>query len=76
MDKREESTDTIFHERISILKEKGYRGFKINSIRKEWDGVMVTAGNNAGRMVTASGETNEEAYEKLIEKIDQVLEFT
>lgn len=66
--------DNVFHERVSILRDQGYRGFTVNKVQKEWDGVQVTAKNHKGRTVTGSGETNEEAYAKLIEKIDLALE--
>lgn len=72
---QEQDRENVFHERISILKDQGYRGFKINKVEKEWDGVQVTAKNHNGRTVSGSGETNQEAYIKLIEKIDEALEI-
>lgn len=75
MDDRKQSTDTVFHERISYLRKHGYRGFTVSGVRKEWDGLRVTAENNAGRTVSAGGETDVEAYDKLIDIIDEELEI-
>ncbi len=75
MDLQDRDHENVFHERISILKDQGYRGFTINKVQGEWDGVQVTATNGRGRSLTGSGETKEEAYKKLIEKIDQALEI-
>ncbi|MDX1636362.1 MAG: hypothetical protein R3281_00240 [Balneolaceae bacterium] len=71
---QDEEHDNVFHERISIMREKGYRGFSVQATQKKWDGIQVTARNSKGRTVSAFGETDEEAYKKLIDKIDQALE--
>ncbi|MDR8394004.1 hypothetical protein NC796_22815 [Aliifodinibius sp. S!AR15-10] len=74
MPEQEQNRDNVFHERITILHEKGYRGFTISKIRKVWDGIEVTTRNHKGRTVTGRGETKEEACIKVIEGIDQALE--
>lgn len=65
---------SVFHERISVLRDHGYRGFSVSKIRKEWDGVQVTVQNDRGKTVTVSGDTNEEAYKKAIDQIDMILD--
>lgn len=76
MASQDRDRDNIFHERISILRDQGYRGFTVTSVKKEWDGVLVTARNNDGRTLSGAGDTNEEAYENLIDAIDRALEIT
>lgn len=75
MNLQDQDRENVFHERVSILKDQGYRGFTISKIQSEWDGVQVTARNGQGRTVTGSGETKVEAYQKLVEMIDQALEI-
>lgn len=69
---RDESTP--FHERITILKNQGYRGFSITKSESKWDGIEVTATSESGDTLKASGETGEEAYKKLIDQIDFTLD--
>lgn len=71
---QEPDRDNIFHERISILHDQGYRDFTVTKIKKKWDGVEVTVQNSSGQKITASGETNDEAYKKLIDRIDLLLD--
>ena len=71
---KERDRDNVFHERTSILREQGYRGFTVTKVRKEWDGVEVVAQSNSGQQVSATGATNEEAYKNVIDKIDLTLE--
>lgn len=75
MDLPEKFEDEQFRERIAMLRNHGYRGFVITNIRKEWgDGVQVTARNDAGRSVTAGADTNDDAYQKIIDDIDLLLD--
>jgi hypothetical protein len=73
-DNQERNRESIFNERIRILKDKGYRGFKVSRHDRKWDGVLITARSDEGQVVTAFGETNEEAFKKIIDQIDQLLE--
>lgn len=75
MNLQDQDRENVFHERVSILKDQGYRGFTISKIQSKWDGVQVTASNGMGRTLTGSGETKVEAFKKLIEMIDQTLEI-
>lgn len=43
MDLRDQDHKNVFQERISILRDQGYRGFTINKVQGEWDGVQVAA---------------------------------
>lgn len=72
-DKQEKNQENIFHERVAILREEGYRGFGIKETQRKWGGIRVIANNNKGMVLSASGETGEEAYAKLIDKIDWML---
>ncbi len=74
MARQDEGRDTILHERVSMLEKEGYRGFTLNTIKKKWDGVLVTVTNSDGRTFTESGETAEEASKKVIDKIDTLLD--
>ena len=66
--------DNLFHERINVLKDQGYRGFSVASIKGEKGEFNVTASNEKGRKLTANGETKEEAYKKLVDLIDNTLD--
>lgn len=66
--------DPVFHERIHVISEQGYCGFKIIKKSQHWDGVSVTAANNAGKIMTANGSTEKEALKKLIDQIDLALD--
>ncbi|MGF1671356.1 MAG: hypothetical protein ACFCU6_12980 [Balneolaceae bacterium] len=65
---------SALHERINILKKKGYLGFSIVNTDRKWDGCKVTARNDEGKVISAEGESIEEAYKKLIDRIDLVTE--
>jgi len=62
--------DPIFHERIHVLTERGYCGFKIIKKSQHWDGVSITATNHEGKVLSSSGNTEQEALKKLIDQID------
>jgi len=66
--------DSVFHERINMLKDQGYRGFEVSGGHQRAGGVEVTAKNQSGRTLSAQGESMDEAYENMIELIDQVLD--
>lgn len=69
-----EERSPIFHERIKELKDHGYRGFRIIQSKEKWGGLKVSAQNTQGQTVTATGETDEEAFKKLIDEIDYFAE--
>jgi hypothetical protein len=73
-DNQDRHRESIFNERIRILRDKGYRGFRITRHERKWDGVLITARNEHGQVVTAFGDTNEEAFKKIIDQVDQLLE--
>lgn len=64
--------DPVFHERINILKNEAYRGFTIVSEKSKGPEIEVTATNLKGRILSAVGETKEEAFKKLVDLIDTV----
>ncbi|MGM0589580.1 MAG: hypothetical protein ACQETE_14250 [Bacteroidota bacterium] len=76
MTAREEdyNRDAIFNERIKVLRDKGYRGFKITQQKRKWDGLLIKAENDSQITISAHGETDEEALKKLIDQIDEILE--
>lgn len=74
MNGHQEHTDNVLHERTRILNDRGYRGFSVISINQEWQDTRVTVKNSSGKTISASGETKEEAYQNIIEKIDLFLD--
>lgn len=74
MSLKDQDRENIFHERVSILKDQGYRGFSVSKINRKWDGVRVTVENGEGKTLSASGETIEEAYHSVIGSIDRFLD--
>ncbi len=71
---RDHDRETVFHERINKLKKEGYRGFTIASeAGSEWE-IKITATDPAGKVLTSGGETKEEAFNKMIDLIDNVLD--
>lgn len=64
--------ESIFHERVNVLMEQGYLGFKVNKVSgsNETGEFIVGATNHKGVILTAKGETKEEACKKLIDLID------
>lgn len=72
---RDDMSRSVLQERVNLLKNKGYRGFKLVSGRsKSSDIIMVTVKNGKGVQFTSEGETPDEAYENLIERIDMMLD--
>jgi len=67
-------SDPVFHERPEMLSKKGYRGFSVDNATKHWDGIKITASNNKGIKLSASGDTEKETLKKLIDQIDMVLD--
>jgi|AntRauTorckE6833_2_1112554.scaffolds.fasta_scaffold100561_2 aspartate oxidase len=70
----ERDPDAPMHERINLLDTEGYRGFKVTQKKKKWDGIEIDAGNSSNKILSAGGETGEEAYKKLIDLIDLTLD--
>ena len=71
---QEEGRDNIMHERVSLLEREGYRGFRVSTVKKKWDGIQVTVSNSGGRTLAESGETILEAGKKIIDKIDTLMD--
>ncbi len=72
---RDEMNRSVLQERVNLLKDQGYRGFKLVGGRsKSADVVLVTVENGKGVQFTSEGETPDEAYENLIERIDMLLD--
>src|SRR5690625_5764 len=73
-DDRDKDRDYVFHERINILKRRGYRGFNVARESSSPAGeIELTAMSQDGKVLTATGETREEALKKIIDRIDPVL---
>lgn len=66
---------SALQERINILKTKGYRGFRLSkgSQKPEYS-FEVSASNSKDQVLIAVGDTLDEAYENLIERIDITLD--
>ena len=72
---RDDMSRSVLQERLNLLKDQGYRGFKLAGGRpKSPDVVLVTVENGKGVQFTSEGETPDEAYENLIERIDMMLD--
>mgnify|MGYP001179511193 CR=1 FL=1 len=67
-------TESVFHERVNLLKDQGYRGFRVARGQERVGGVQVTVTNQKGRTLSAQGESMDEAYENMIELIDHLLD--
>lgn len=75
MNERAMDRESALQERVNILRTKGYRGFEISgSTQKPKHSVEVGASNKAGVELIAVGDTLDEAYENLIERIDITLD--
>ncbi|MCC5914704.1 MAG: hypothetical protein JJU46_10045 [Balneolaceae bacterium] len=61
-------------EKITLLRDAGYRGYSVTGINQSWNGVSVTANRVEGRELEAFGETLDQAYESLAELIDYTLD--
>lgn len=66
---------SALQERVNILKTGGYRGFRLfkGSQKPEYS-FEVSASNSKGLVLIAVGDTLDEAYENLIERIDVTLD--
>lgn len=60
----------VFHERPHLLSTKGYRGFSIKQRDQHWDGIKITASSKGGKSISATGSTEHEALQNLIDYID------
>jgi len=66
---------SALQERVNILKKKGYRGYRLSrSSQKPEYSFEVSASNSYGSVLIAVGDTLDEAYENLIERIDITLD--
>ena len=66
---------SLLQERVNILKDQGYRGFHLTGGRgKLENAIEVKAENKKGISLMAQGDTVDEAYENLIERIDYWLD--
>ncbi|TVQ66244.1 MAG: hypothetical protein EA360_06375 [Balneolaceae bacterium] len=67
--------ESVIQERVNLLREEGYRGFQLEGGRaKAENSVQVGALDVKGVRLTADGDTLDEAYENLIERIDYLLD--
>lgn len=66
---------SALQERVNIMKTEGYRGFRLSkgSQKPEYS-FEVSASNSKGLRLIAVGDTLDEAYENLIERIDMTLD--
>lgn len=66
---------SALQERVNIMKTTGYRGFRLfKSSQKPEYSYEVSASNRNGLVIIAVGDTLDEAYENLIERIDFTLD--
>lgn len=70
----DEDRGVIFNERIRLLREKTYRGFRVSEIHQDWDGISLTVKNGQGNTLKCSGENQEEALQRAIDAIDQLVD--
>ena len=70
----DEDRGIIFNERIRLLKDGSYRGFHLSEVHQDWDGFSITAKNDAGKVLSTTAETQEEAFQKMIDKIDVIFD--
>ncbi len=75
MNKLKRGSEALLRKHVNVLKTRGYRGFRLsNEIGKLEDTIEVGARSKTGLMLIAIGNTIEEAYENLIERIDDTLD--
>ncbi|HYW35750.1 MAG TPA: hypothetical protein VE868_10120 [Balneolaceae bacterium] len=55
------------------INKEGYGGFTITAVKKLWKRFKVTAKNGKGRTVTATGNSLEEAYQEIVENINNIV---
>ncbi|MCW9705718.1 hypothetical protein [Fodinibius salsisoli] len=67
--------ESVFHERPHLLSTKGYRGFSIKERAQHWDGIKIMASSKGGKSISATGSTEEEALQNLIDYIDLHLDL-
>ena len=70
--KRAPKYDYLTHERINVLSDHGYCGFKISQVKEDPDSgeVTVCTKNNNGNTLTVRGQTITDACKKMIDSID------
>jgi|AntRauTorcE11898_2_1112593.scaffolds.fasta_scaffold07784_4 hypothetical protein len=71
-----ESPDYLVNERINLLLKHGYYGFKVDNVtyNSNRGQVVVEARNSNEKILTAYGETKDEACMQLIDLIDITLD--
>lgn len=75
MDDFTANRESAIQERVNLLKDQGYRGFQLKKgHQKAEEAFEVEATNKKGVRLTSDGDTLDEAYENLIEKIDYTLD--
>jgi hypothetical protein len=75
MDEHLVNRESVIQERVNLLKQMGYRGFHLRkSHQKNAEVFEVEASNAKEVRLEADGNTIDEAYENLIEKIDYTLD--
>lgn len=70
--KRAPKYDYLTHERINILADHGYCGFKISEIKKDPNSgeVTVFTKNDRGISLSVRGQTMTDACKKMIDSIE------
>lgn len=71
---RDMDEKSALHERINHLKDEGYRGFTVVKDVAKWNRREIEAKNASGITLKANGETQEEAYKKMVDMIDYNLD--
>jgi len=66
--------ESNLQERVNKLKNEGYRGFNVQAGKEKAFGIEVTVVDKNGKQLAAEGETHDEAYENVIERIDYLLD--
>ncbi|NGP89877.1 hypothetical protein [Fodinibius halophilus] len=66
----EPKTNTVLGKRPTLLSNETYRGFSIDNISKNWNGVKVTAINSKGMKISGNADSKQQAVEKVINQID------
>ena len=75
MNERTIDRKSALQERVNNLRTRGYRGFRISKGKEKPEfSVEVSAINSAGVLLIAIGDTLDDAYENLIERIDITLD--
>ena len=75
MKEKTKKPKAVVQEHVTILKTKGYRGFRISNEKEIIENAIeVGAKSKNDIMFIGTGSSLEEAYENLIERIDITLD--